>query len=205
MTETIINGTVLLCQLVKQYTSAAEEESMYLSLPELSRDSFSTFTHRCAKCAKKGFYLVRGTPNVPDYWEEYNAAYSSPSNLKPLVRYASDIASTDLVTTGRVHICHENEFESHKGRQTPNKQIIGYVCRETFEKDYWRKQIAEWDRPVEHQVVISAVVIVRDSSGNAGFPDIPNFELGNIDDRHNRLYNFMYNEFVNQKKMNNKK
>jgi len=34
MTETIINGTVLLCQLVKQYTSAAEEEAMYLSLPE---------------------------------------------------------------------------------------------------------------------------------------------------------------------------
>ena len=61
MTETIINGTVMLCQLVKHYTTAAEEESMYLSLPEESRDSFSTFKQRYAKCAKKGYYLVRFT------------------------------------------------------------------------------------------------------------------------------------------------
>ena len=88
-------------------------------------------------------------------------------------------------------------------RQTPNRQSIGFVCRENFEKHYWRKSITEWDRPLENQIVIIAIVTVRASSGHAGFPDIPNFELGNIDDRHNRLYTFMYNEFVNQKKMTN--
>jgi len=79
MTETIINGTVMLCQLVKQYTTAAEEESRYLSLPEVSRDSFLTFKKRCAKCAKKGYYLVRSTGYVcgPDYWEDYDPTYNS--------------------------------------------------------------------------------------------------------------------------------
>ncbi len=203
MTETIVNGTVLLCQLVKEYRTAAEEQAMYVSLPEISRDSFSTFKLRCAKCAKKGYYLVRSIgPAGPDYWEDYNSAYGN-ENSKPLVRYASDIASTDLVTTGRVHICHENEFESHKGRNTPNKQNKGYVCRETFEKDFWRKQVAEWDRPVEHQIVITAVVTVRASSRNAGFPALANFELGDANVLHNRLYTFMYVEFVNQKKLTN--
>ena len=113
MTEAIVNGTVLLCVLVKEYRTAAEEEAMYLSLPEISRDSFSTFKLRCAKCAKKGYYLVRSTgPAGPDYWEDYNSAYSN-QNSKPLIRYASDIAPTDSVTTGRVRICYDDEFESH--------------------------------------------------------------------------------------------
>jgi len=86
MTETIKNGTVVLGQLVKHCTTAAEEESMYLSLPEESMDSFSTFKQRCAKCAKKGFFLVRSTGYVcgPDYWEDYNATYSH-FNQKPLI------------------------------------------------------------------------------------------------------------------------
>ena len=68
---------------------------------------------------KKRYNLVRSTGNAwPDYWEDYNSAYNK-HNSKPLIRYASDIAPTDSVTTGRVHICYDNEFESHKGRQTP--------------------------------------------------------------------------------------
>ena len=78
MTETIVNGTVLLCVLVKEYRTAAEEQAMYLSLPELSRDSFSTFKLRCAKCAKKGYYLVHstGTAGKPVFW--VNSTTSPP-------------------------------------------------------------------------------------------------------------------------------
>ena len=112
MTETIINSTVLLCQLVKQYTSAAEEESMYLSLPEVSRDSFSTYKLRCAKCAKKGYYLVRGLSG-PDYWEDYNCPHSG------------DNSKNDLVNARRVHICHENDFDSHKVDNLPVEKKKG--------------------------------------------------------------------------------
>ena len=188
MTETIINDTVLLCQLVKQYTSAAEEESMYLYLPEVSRDSFSTFKLRCAKCAKKGFYLVS---SIPDYWEDYNCTYSLHNS------------KNDLVNARRVHICHENDFDSHKGRHAPNREKKGFICRKRFENEYWRKSITEWHRPLENQIVISAIVTVRDSCHNVGFPEIINFELGNMEDRNNRLYNFMYEEFLNQKNLTN--
>ena len=145
MTETIINDTVLLCQLVKQYTSAAEEESMYfLYLPEVSRDSFSTYKLRCAKCAKKGYYLVRSYgPDVPDYWEDYNCSYNS-NNLK------------NFVHARRVHICHENDYESHKGRHGVNRTTKAFICRELFENEYWKKSMTEWNRPLENQIVISA-------------------------------------------------
>ena len=95
-----------------------------------------------------------------------------------------------------------NQFESHKHRKTIRKGK-GFFCREHFEEKYWRKSITEWDRPLENQIVISAIVTVRDSSRHAGFPQTPNFELGNMEDRHNRLYNFMYNEFVNQRNLTN--
>jgi len=97
---------------------------------------------------------------------------------------------------------HENDFDSHKGIKTNRKSKV-FFCRERFENKYWRKSITEWDRPSENQIVISAIVTVRDSCQNVGFPEIPNFELGNMEDRHNRLYNFMYIEFVNQKNLTN--
>jgi len=208
MTETIVNGTVLLCVLLKEYRTAAEEQAMYLSLPEISRDSFSTFQLRCAKCAKKGFYIVRANLVMirsignfrTHYWEDFNSTYNN-HNLKPLAR--SDIASSDLLTTRKFHMCHENELESHKGRQSPYNLTKGVVCRENFEKHYWRKAITEWAIPLEDQIVITAVVTVRSSSNNAGFPEEANFELGDENVLHNRLYTFMYVEFVNQKKLTN--
>jgi hypothetical protein len=181
---------------------------MYLSLPEISRDSFTTFKQRCAKCAKKGFYLVRANMELnrptgnsrPDYWEDFNSSYND-HNLKPLAR--SDIASSDLVTTGKFHMCHVNELESHRGRKIPYNLTKGVVCRENFETHYWRKAITEWARPLEDQIVITAVVTVRASGKNAGFPEEANFELGDANVLHNRLYTFMYVEFVNQKKLTN--
>jgi len=134
------------------------------------------------------------------YWEDYNSTYNK-YNLKPLAR--SDIASSDLVTTRKFHMCHENELESHKNRQSPYNLRKGVVCRKNFEKHYWRKAITEWARPLEDQIVITAVVTVRASSLNAGFPEEANFELGDANVLHNRLYTFMYVEFVNQKKLTN--
>ena len=201
MTETIINSTVLLCQLVKQYTSAAEEEAMYLSLPEVSRDSFSTFMQRCTKCAKKAF--VSAGYSLPGYYQDYNSTYHA-NNQKLLIRRNEyDSFPTASVTCGRLHICYENEFQSNRYRTSPNIRTRTNVCRENFEKHYWRKSITEWDRPLKDQIVVSAIVTVRDSGGNVGFPDIPNFELGNVDGRHNHLYTFMYYEFVNQKSLIN--
>ena len=82
-------------------------------------------------------------------------------------------------------------------------EILKGLFVENVSKTSIRKSITEWHRPLENQIVISAIVTVRDSSGHAGFPQIPNFELGNMEDRHNRLYIFMYEEFVNQKNLTN--
>ena len=45
----------MLCQLVKQYTSAAEEESMYLSLPE--GIAFQHLSNAVQNVLKKAFIL----------------------------------------------------------------------------------------------------------------------------------------------------
>ena len=53
------------------------------------------------------------------------------------------------------------------------------------------------------QIIIGAVVTVRLSSGNVGFPQNPTFDPNDLDNIHNRLFLFMLIEFWNQKSFSN--
>jgi len=91
---------------------------------------------------------------------------------KAMLRHESDSGPTASGITDRVHNCYDNEFESHRNRRSSNHLLNGYICREKFEKDYWRKLVTDQSviTLLEHQIVTTAVVTVRDSSGTAGFP-----------------------------------
>jgi len=53
------------------------------------------------------------------------------------------------------------------------------------------------------QIIIGAIVTVRLSSGHAGFPENPIFDLNDRDERHSRLFCFMLIELYNQKSFSN--
>ena len=52
------------------------------------------------------------------------------------------------------------------------------------------------------QIIMGAVVTIRMSSGNTGFPRVPIFEP-NVPGAHNHLYEIMIIEFKNQKSFSN--
>ena len=102
---------------------------------------------------------------------------------------------------------------------------VGFRCRELFENKYWQPLINSQVQNTlntsagagivsessihprgyllkKDQIIIRAVVTVRMSSGNTGFPRDPIFECNNHG-AHNRLYDFILIEFYNQKSFSN--
>ena len=133
----------------------------------------------------------------------------------PRLQSEHDLSPTPSGKTGKLHVCYETELESRLHQHTPFAYNAGFRCRELFEKKYWQPLINSQVQSTLHtsagaivsdssilprvffladlkkgQIIIGAVVTVRMSSGNTGFPRDPIFKP---DDQttYNRLYEFM--------------
>ena len=230
-TMCVAYGTIPLGQVLRGPLRIEDEERFYWSLDENSRECMSTFKHRCRKCYLKGFYYTGRSSLVFDdgYWQDYNATYNF-SNQMPILRNGSDSRPTPSTVTGLVHICWETQAESRRHRSSPFSKTQGFICRNLFELRYW-KPLMDFQMQLtlptssagagidsessilprgflptdlkKDQIIIGAVVTVRLSSGNAGFPLNPAFDPNDRIDRHNRLFCFMLIEFYNQKSFSN--
>ena len=116
---------------------------MYLSLPEDSRDSFSTFKQNVQQKAITFYDLQDHTPVDLITGRTIMLPIINTFNQKPLIRNKSDSAPTASGIIGEVHICHDNAFNSLKKRNSPNDITRGYYCRENFEKHYCRKFVTD--------------------------------------------------------------
>jgi hypothetical protein len=191
----------------------------------------STFKHRCRKCYLKGWYYNTRSNLVFDdgYWQDYNATYDV-QNQMPIIRNGSDSGPTPSTVNGTVHICYETIAESRKHQHSPFARNQGFLCRNLFERSYWKPLMdlqikltlpaysagagidsASSILPIgflpttlkKDQIIIGAVVTVRLSGGNAGFPTNPRFDPNDRLFIHNRLFFFMLIEFWNQKSFSN--